>query len=463
MTTDTEPADDAGVIDTAEVTTAVAKFDRVVAGLNDLKNRYAGVVFDVRTPKGMAEARAARAAVRAPRYELENARKSAKAPLLKLGRDLDARAKEINTEILAIEDPIDLQVRSEEDRIEAEKQAKIDAENKRIADIQSRIAAIRNWPMVATGKPASLVEQQLRDAEHYVVSQEQFQEFTVQAAEALLASQASLRTILAERIEFEAEQARAQAERAELAQLRADQLKREAEERIHRAEQERQAEAQRKAEAERQAAELAQQQAALRQEREENERLARQRQEELDRRASEDEAARIEAQRSSQMALSEIQGIQQQVMIASVGRAGVREGGTIECIRETLFETELWTIDDRFGIFIGSAQQAKDSAIAAIKALLASRIEHDRLDAAREAQKAEDQRKTEQARLASIQKPPDEEILLVLARHYAVTVEKIVDWITTMDLGRFATPTEDAEVPAPRKARTKSRSAGAQA
>lgn len=69
-------------------------------------------------------------------------------------------------------------------------------------------------------------------------------------------------------------------------------------------------------------------------------------------------------------ALSEISGIQQQPDIAISGRLGVREGGTIECIRETLAETEAWPIDDRFGALRGVAQSAKDSAVRQIRDML---------------------------------------------------------------------------------------------
>lgn len=76
----------------------------------------------------------------------------------------------------------------------------------------------------------------------------------------------------------------------------------------------------------------------------------------------------------TRMAMSEIQGIQQQAVIAVLGRAGVRKGGTIECIRETLAETEAWVIDDRFGVLKGSAQEAKDKAVADIKELLEAAV-----------------------------------------------------------------------------------------
>ncbi|MDQ0082888.1 putative phage-related endonuclease [Variovorax boronicumulans] len=86
------------------------------------------------------------------------------------------------------------------------------------------------------------------------------------------------------------------------------------------------------------------------------------------------EAKKEEDQREkirNDLSMSEIQGIQQQVMIATLGRAGVRVGGTIECIRDTLAETEAWPIDaERFGSLAGMAQQAKETAVAEIRALL---------------------------------------------------------------------------------------------
>lgn len=74
---------------------------------------------------------------------------------------------------------------------------------------------------------------------------------------------------------------------------------------------------------------------------------------------------------NNRMLMSEISGIQQQVAIAQLGRAGVRKGGTLECIRETLAETEAWVIDaEHFGAMAGLAQSAKETAAAQIKSLL---------------------------------------------------------------------------------------------
>ncbi|WP_316376397.1 coiled-coil domain-containing protein [Enterobacter hormaechei] len=151
--------------------------------------------------------------------------------------------------------------------------------------------------------------------------------------------------------------------------------------------------------------------------REEQRRLAeqaqRERDEKLQREAAEkatrdaEEKANRERQQH-QDALSEISGIQQQVIIAQSGRLGVRHGGTIQCIKETLAETEAWPIDDRFGSLMGAAENAKQQAIAQIKQLLINaetiqkqQEENDRI--LREAEAKEKNRLAEEKRIADEQ------------------------------------------------------------
>ena len=229
------------------VQTAVAEFDKVAAGLKDLQDRFGGVLYDVTTTKGMDSAKEARAAVRAPRFEVERVRKAAKAPILALGKSIDDRAKEITAAILKIEEPIVLQIEAEETRKEAEKQAKIDAEVKRVSEIHARIEAIRGWPVSAANKASSLVEQMLRSADEYTIGEE-FAEFSETATGALEASRMALRGILVQRREHEAEQERIRVEREELERLRAEQATREATERQRIAEENRKAQAAREAE-----------------------------------------------------------------------------------------------------------------------------------------------------------------------------------------------------------------------
>lgn len=95
----------------------------------------------------------------------------------------------------------------------------------------------------------------------------------------------------------------------------------------------------------------------------ERERIRKEEQERADREA--------QAQKNA-MAMQEIQGIQQQVFIAVTGR-GRRIGGTIECIRETLAETEDWKIEEsNFGALTGAAQAEKDKAVAEIRKMLSN-------------------------------------------------------------------------------------------
>lgn len=238
-----------------EVQSAVAEFDKVAAGLAELEKQYKGVVYDVKTGKGMDEAKSARAAIREPRYEIERVRKAAKAPILKLGKELDDRAKEITLKILAIETPIDEQIKNEEARKEAEKQAKIAAEQKRVADLQERVAYLNGNPMLSAASDPALIADHISDLEAIVIDGS-FQEFEGRAVDAKIVGLARLRSLHDAAVARVAEEARIKAEREELARLRAEQTKREAEERARIAEEERKARAEREAEAARQAAEL---------------------------------------------------------------------------------------------------------------------------------------------------------------------------------------------------------------
>lgn len=111
----------------------LTEFDRISAGLADLEKTYGNVAYAVTTMVGMAEAKAARVAIRTPRFAVEAARKAAKSPVLALGKDIEARAKYITDELLKIETPIDGQIKAEETRKENEKLEKAKKEQERIA------------------------------------------------------------------------------------------------------------------------------------------------------------------------------------------------------------------------------------------------------------------------------------------------------------------------------------------
>lgn len=245
-----------------DVQNAVAEFDRVAGGLAALKGLYAGVVYDVRTTKGMDDAKAARLALRKPRYEIEAIRKSAKAPIIALGKKLDSEAARITAEIMTIEGPVDEQIKNEEKRKEDERLARIEAERKRVEDIQAHINYIRGLPLKGSGKTSAHAQSILEEAQGVEIGDE-FAEFADEASAALASAVAALTGIVAERQAAEAEQARIRAEREELAKLRAAQAEREKAERDRLAEEERIAKVARDAETARVQAELAAERARI--------------------------------------------------------------------------------------------------------------------------------------------------------------------------------------------------------
>lgn len=109
---------------------------------------------------------------------------------------------------------------------EAEKQARIDEEIARVAEIQRRIDAIRDWPVQATGKPSTVVAQLLDTANNHVIEAAVFWERAPEAASVLLASIAALTGLHAAALEREAEAERIRLGMLELAKLKAEAVER---------------------------------------------------------------------------------------------------------------------------------------------------------------------------------------------------------------------------------------------
>lgn len=209
------------------VQAALADIDKVGQGLATLREQFGNVVFDVSTKKGLDEAKAARALIREPRYQVEKIRESAKAPLLKLGRRLDDEAKRIKTALLAIEQPIDEQIKAEEERVEKLRQAEIDAERARVTKIRERLTTIRNLPLKATGKNSkaiTVIHEELKGLRDLF----DFEEFADEAKEVCRAVDEQLTHMFSERLRFEEEQERQRKEREELDRQQKEQQARQA-------------------------------------------------------------------------------------------------------------------------------------------------------------------------------------------------------------------------------------------
>lgn len=118
----------------------LVEFDKISAGLAAIEKAHPkDVACAVSTPAGMKQAIAGRAAWRDPRVALEKVRKAAKAPVLALGRDIDAFARSLETKLLEGETHYDDQIKAEEARKEAERQARLRKEQERIDAIRAVI------------------------------------------------------------------------------------------------------------------------------------------------------------------------------------------------------------------------------------------------------------------------------------------------------------------------------------
>ncbi len=217
----------------------ISEYTQTAAAIAILREKHSGP-FEVTTTKGMNAAKEARAEVRGYRVALEKVRVELKAPALERSRLIDAEAKRITAELLAIEEPIDEQIKAEEQRKEEEKAAKAKAEAARLAAISAKISAIRNRVNTVANQPAEVIKAELENALALELSADEFQEFMPDALEALAATQKDLAAALNTRLLYEAEQARIQeeqaaeqarikAEREELARLRELEAARQAE------------------------------------------------------------------------------------------------------------------------------------------------------------------------------------------------------------------------------------------
>lgn len=430
----------------ALVSTELAEIDSISAGIADLRKKYAGVVFAVATTKGMEDAKAARAEIRKPRYQCEHARKAGKRKILDVGKDLDAQAERITAALREIEDPIDAQITAEEERKEQERLAKIEAENRRVAEIQARINNdIRSTVMAAGGRPSAEIATMIADLERLAVD-DSFQEFQSVAEEAKDAALGRLRQMHTAAVAHEQEQERILQEREELARLRAAEEARQAAERARIAEEERKAREAREAD-ERRRAEIRIDIATLRGGYT------------IPAGASPDDileqrhiyaAIDIENGRFGELVdeAREVHAAGLRTLDGAYNAAVRREEQEAEDRRLAVQRAEL----ERIEADAKKAREAEEARLAEQRAEL-ERIENEqrlareaeerrlaeeraaferRQDDERKAREAEEGARAEQARIAAVTRPSRDEIVAVLAAHYRVPGEKVLQWLASI-------------------------------
>lgn len=143
------------------MSTEIAEYTKTEAALADLRTRFQAVVYDVASRQGMDEAKKARAEIRGYRVELEKIRVQIKAPALERCRAIDADAKRITAELEALENPIHEQIKSEEDRVQREKDAKAKAEADRVAAINARFDALKAMATVPSDFTAEQIKSRI--------------------------------------------------------------------------------------------------------------------------------------------------------------------------------------------------------------------------------------------------------------------------------------------------------------
>ena len=224
------------VVGEEEQTTEITEYNPITAALSQLKAKYHQVAYDLSTTKGMKEAIAARAEIRGYRVSLEDKRKAIKAPVLERGRAIDAVAKRINEELVALEEPIDQQIKAEERRKQEERERKEMEERERTAKIVDAINQIHAMGRDVSGKTseqlfqaATKVNELELDEEFYGKGRFDGGGYWEMANQAKAAAYGNLMAAHAAVKAQEEERAKIEAERAELAKLRAEQEAQQAE------------------------------------------------------------------------------------------------------------------------------------------------------------------------------------------------------------------------------------------
>jgi colicin import membrane protein len=200
----------------------IIEYRPTAAALAELGQRYKGVVYPCGTADGMYEAKIARAELRGYRTDLEKMRQTLKAGVLEKGRLIDGEAKDITAKLEALENPIDSQIKQEEQRKETERKAREEAERAAADAIQKRIAEIRNWPSRFIGRDSAAIGAELETLTALEDEMSGFGLYAGMAKQAHAECVATLHGMLGKAIAHEQEQERLEAERIETARVQAE-------------------------------------------------------------------------------------------------------------------------------------------------------------------------------------------------------------------------------------------------
>ena len=198
--------------ETAITTSPIVEYSRTEAAMAGLKERYGGLLFNVSTATGLAMAKQARSEIRGYRTSLEKMRVDLKAPILERGKLLDDEAKRITALLVALEEPIDAEIKKEESRKAAEKAEREAMERARVAAIVAKIEAIKAIPGRVASMGSGMLALELETLEEMPID-DSFKEFFGEADAAKSQTVARMQEMLVARQALEAEAERVKQER----------------------------------------------------------------------------------------------------------------------------------------------------------------------------------------------------------------------------------------------------------
>lgn len=213
------------LIDHAEINggTVLVEYSRTEAALAALRQKYSGAKFDLTTTAGDKAARAARLDLKTLRTSLEAKRKELKAPAVEFGRKIDDEAKRITGEIVALEDPIDAQIKADEKRREDERLERERIAAERAAGFRAKIDAIRACVAKSQGLPSERISNGIAQVESIVTDEATWAEFAEEAAQAKSMTLAAMLNLRDSAKAREEEAARVEAQRLENERIAAEQ------------------------------------------------------------------------------------------------------------------------------------------------------------------------------------------------------------------------------------------------
>ena len=222
MTAEAAVSEIAGGIEA--VRTHVGAFDAIAAGIAQIEALHPldVIVGDIQTTKGLARATESRAAWRDPRIRVEKARKEAKAPLLALGKTIDAFAAGLEARLRQGEEHYDRQIKAEEARKAAEKAERERIERDRIEAHERRLDAIRATALtMPPSLPAAAIAGRIAELEQVEID-EAWEEYADRARVTKRLTLQVMQDAHAAAVEREEEAARLKAARAEQARIAAE-------------------------------------------------------------------------------------------------------------------------------------------------------------------------------------------------------------------------------------------------